>query len=89
MSDRAETGFGEDGMNQTPVGLTGTVVTPTRGKDGPGEVAIRIRGGTEVYIARSEKPLAKGAAVLCVQDLGGRTIVVTPWEDPGDPWAVG
>jgi membrane-bound ClpP family serine protease len=88
MSDGAE-GFAEDGTGETPVGLTGTVVTPTRGRDGPGEVALRIRGGTEVFIARSEAPLSKGEAVLCVQDLGGRTIVVTPWADPGDPPAVG
>jgi membrane-bound ClpP family serine protease len=84
MSDGAA-GFAEDGTSQTPVGLTGTVVTPTRGRDGPGEVALRIRGGTEVFIALSEKPLPKGEAVLCVQELGGRTVVVAPWEDPGDP----
>ena len=81
--------FGEDDAGQTPVGLTGTVVTPTRGKDGPGEVVLRIRGGTETFIARSDQPLPRGEAVLCVQDLGGRTIVVTPWADPGYPLPVG
>jgi hypothetical protein len=85
MSDGAAEGFAEDGTSQTPLGLTGTVVTPTRGKDGPGEVAFRIRGGTEVFIARSENPLPKGESVLCVQDLGGRTVVVTPWTDTVDP----
>lgn len=73
---------GGTGPDQTPVGLTGTVVTPTRGRDGPGEVELRIRGGTEVFIARSEEPLPRGRSVLCVQVLGARTIVVAPWEDP-------
>ncbi|MGH7911970.1 MAG: hypothetical protein ACREQM_07040 [Candidatus Dormibacteraceae bacterium] len=82
MSDGMADGFTEDGPSQTPVGLDGTVVTPTRGKDGPGEVELRIRGGTELFIARSDEPLAKGQPVLCVQAIGARTIVVTPWADP-------
>jgi membrane-bound ClpP family serine protease len=90
MSNGMAEGYTDDGTNQTPVGLAGTVVTPTRGKDGPGEVELRIRGGTEVFIARSDEPLPKGQWVLCVQAIGARTIVVTPWsENPFDAPDVG
>ncbi|GAB3921060.1 hypothetical protein GCM10011575_16730 [Microlunatus endophyticus] len=78
MSDGAVARFGE-GPDQTPIGLVGTVVTATRGQDGPGEVEFPIRGGTEVFIARSEEPLAVGRTVLCVEVLGARSIVVAPW----------
>ena len=51
---------------------------------GPGEVEVRIRGGTETFIARSAEPLAKGQAVIVVQTLGPRTVIVLPWADPVD-----
>jgi len=65
--------------DQTPIGLIGTVVTATRGHDGPGEVELPIRGGTEVFIARSDEPLTVGTTVLCVEVVGARSIVVSPW----------
>jgi membrane-bound ClpP family serine protease len=66
----------------SPIGLAGRITTPTRGADGPGEVELRIRGGTETFIARSAEPLAKGQPVIVVQTLGPRTVVVLPWADP-------
>ena len=68
--------------DSSPIGLAGRITTPTRGEDGPGEVEIRIRGGTETFIARSAEPLAKGQAVIVVQTLGPRTVIVLPWADP-------
>jgi hypothetical protein len=69
---------------ESPIGKAGRIVTPTRGESGPGEVELEIRGGTEVFIARSAEPLAKGTAVICVSTLGPRSVIVLPWADPKD-----
>jgi hypothetical protein len=68
--------------DESPIGLAGRLVTATRGPDGPGEVELRIRGGTEVFLARSAEPLPRGQAVLVLQTLGPRTVIVAPWADP-------
>jgi hypothetical protein len=75
---------GGRGAQESPIGKAGRIVTPTRGKDGPGEVELEIRGGTELFIARSAEPLARGAAVICVSTLGPRSVIVLPWADPKD-----
>ena len=43
--------------DQSPVGCTGTLLVATAGGDGPGEVLVSMRGGTEAYLAWSEEPL--------------------------------
>jgi membrane-bound ClpP family serine protease len=68
----------------SPIGLAGRITVPTRGEQGPGEVEVRIRGGTERFIARSAEPLDQGQAVIVVQTLGPRTVIVLPWADPVD-----
>jgi hypothetical protein len=75
---------GGRGAQESPIGKAGRIVTATRGGDGPGEVELEIRGGTEVFIARSAEPLAKGTAVICVTTLGPRSVIVLPWADPKD-----
>ena len=70
--------------HDSPIGLAGRITTPTRGADGAGEVELRIRGGTETFIARSADPLPKGQAVIVVSTLGPRTVIVAPWMDPVD-----
>lgn len=72
------------GSEQSPIGLAGRIITATRGEGGPGEVEIQIRGGTEIFIARSDEPLPVGAAVIVLATLGPRTVVVFPWADPLD-----
>jgi hypothetical protein len=72
------------GPEESPVGLAGRIVVATRGAEGPGEVQIAIRGGTETFIARSADPLPVGAAVIVLDVLGPRTVVVFPWDDPLD-----
>lgn len=72
----------ESGSAQSPIGLQGVMVTASRGEGGPGEVEIEIRGGSELFIARSAQPIGKGTSVLCIQSLGARTVFVTPWDDP-------
>ena len=54
----------------------------TRGPDGPGEVWIKIRGGSERYLAWSGSPLPKGAKVLVIDFRGPRAVNVTEWSDP-------
>ena len=38
-----------------------------QGPAGPGEVLVKIRGGSETYIAWSPTPLPKGATVLVIE----------------------
>ncbi len=64
------------------VGKTGTVTVATRGPDGPGEVLVKMRGGTEAYLAWSERPLEKGTTVLVWGSRGSRTLDVMEWDDP-------
>ena len=63
------------------VGSVGVLIVATRGRDGPGEVLIKIRGGTEAFLAWSEQPLPRGATVLVVESRGARAVDVIEWED--------
>jgi hypothetical protein len=67
------------------VGLVGVLIVGTRGKAGPGEVLVKIRGGSEAYLAWSPAPIPKGASVLVVESRGGRTLAVVPWSDSTAP----
>jgi hypothetical protein len=64
------------------LGQVGVLVIGTRGSNGPGEVLISIRGGSESYLAWSEQPLAKGTAVLVVESRGARAVSVIRWQEP-------
>jgi hypothetical protein len=68
--------------DDSPVGRVGTLLVGTRGVGGPGEVLIKIRGGSEAFLAFSDEPLPKGATVLVVESRGARAVDVTPWTDP-------
>lgn len=63
------------------VGQVGELTHPTRGQDGPGEVRVKIPGGTEYFLAWSDQPLGAGTSVLVVESRGGRTVDVVPWSD--------
>lgn len=63
------------------VGCVGRLLIASRGAAGPGEVLLRIRGGTEAYIAWSEEPLAKDTTVLVVGARGARTVDIVPWSE--------
>ncbi|MGB6165531.1 MAG: hypothetical protein WCF33_02385 [Pseudonocardiaceae bacterium] len=64
------------------VGRLGVLTVSTRGPDGPGEARVRIRGGSETYLAWSDEALPAGATVLVVESRGGRTVGVVAWSDP-------
>ena len=68
--------------DEAAIGTVGVLTIATRGPAGPGEVRIKIRGGTEHFLAWSEKPLKKGAIVLIVDYRGPRTVDVMEWADP-------
>ena len=61
----------------------GVLTIGTRGQHGPGEVRIKIRGGSESFIAWSESPLPRGATVLVIDSRGQRAVNVMAWT--GDP----
>jgi hypothetical protein len=70
--------------HESPVGRSGKLTVATRGAEGPGEVLVQVRGGTEAYIAWSEEPLAKGTEVLVFDSRGERSVDVMEWSDPVD-----
>jgi hypothetical protein len=68
--------------DDSPVGRVGTLLVGTRGDGGPGEVLIKIRGGSETFLAFSDESLPKGSTVLVIESRGARAVDVTPWTDP-------
>jgi hypothetical protein len=64
------------------IGSIGVLIVATRGEAGPGEVLVKIRGGSEAFIAWSPEPIPKGATVLVINDRGTRTVDVSMWTDP-------
>jgi membrane-bound ClpP family serine protease len=68
--------------DESVIGLVGRIVTATRGPHGLGEVEIRVRGGTEVFLARSATPLPRGQTVVVLSAASERTVLVEPWLDP-------
>jgi len=67
--------------DESSIGCVGILTVGTRGGAGPGEVLIKIRGGSETFLAWSERPLPKGATVLVVDSRGARAVDVIEWED--------
>ena len=70
-------------MDSSEIGSVGVLTIGTRGQHGPGEVRIKIRGGSESFIAWSESPLPRGATVLVIDSRGQRAVNVMAWT--GDP----
>ena len=68
----------------TLVGAIGVLTIATRGRAGPGEVLVSVRGSSECYIAWSPQPLPRGSTVLVVETRGTRAVEVSAWGDPVD-----
>jgi hypothetical protein len=66
------------------IGRTGVLTIGTRGATGPGEVLVRVRGGSETFLAWSAEPLAQGSTVLVIESRGNRQVDVIEWTDPLD-----
>jgi hypothetical protein len=46
--------------------------------DGPGEVLLSVRGGTEAYAAWSDEPIARHSRIVVVDTMSARSVFVTP-----------
>ena len=68
--------------DESVIGTVGVLIVATRGPAGCGEVLIRVRGGSESYLAWSAAPLPKGTTVLVLDYRGPRTVDVVAWDDP-------
>jgi hypothetical protein len=64
------------------IGCPGVLTVATRGDAGPGEVLVKVRGGSEAFIAWSPEPLPKGTTVLVIESRGHRAVDVSAWTDP-------
>ncbi len=67
--------------DESSIGRVGVLTIGTRGDQGPGEVLIKIRGGSEAFLAWSDQPLPKGATVMVIESRGARAVDVIEWED--------
>lgn len=68
--------------DESVIGTVGVLVTATRGQSGPGEVRVRVRGGSEKFLAWSASPIGKGTTVLITESRGARAVDVVEWDDP-------
>jgi hypothetical protein len=68
--------------DEAVIGCTGELLIGTRGTAGPGEVLVRVRGGSEAFLAWSEEPMPRGSTVLVVDSRGTRQVDVIEWADP-------
>ena len=59
------------------VGVTGRV-TVSIPANGPGEVLLPVRGGTEVFAAWADEPISKHTHVMVIDCMSARSVIVTP-----------
>lgn len=78
------TGAGQWRRDESAIGRVGVLIVGTRGADGPGEVLLKIRGGSETFMAWSDQPLPMGTTVLVTESHGQRTVDVIEWSSPWD-----
>jgi hypothetical protein len=60
--------------------LIGTIgrVTVSIPVNGPGEVLLAVRGGSEAFAAWSDEPIARHSRVVVIDALSARSVLVTP-----------
>jgi hypothetical protein len=59
------------------IGEIGFVSVPIP-EQGPGEVMLAVRGGTEAFAAWADEPIAKHTRVVVVEERSSRSVTVTP-----------
>ena len=67
--------------DESAIGTVGVLILATRGQAGPGELWVKIRGGSETFLAWSATPLPKGTTVLVTDCRGPRSVDVVEWDD--------
>lgn len=67
-------------MPDAEQGLLGAVgrVTVSIPAEGPGEVLLPVRGGTEAFAAWSDEPIRRHTRVVVVETMSARSVVVMP-----------
>ncbi|MGH9066559.1 MAG: NfeD family protein [Acidimicrobiales bacterium] len=58
------------------VGRVCRITSRVRGADGPGEVLVAIRGGTDTYLAYADDEISAGTEVVVVAKRPGRAVDV-------------
>ncbi|MER8000354.1 hypothetical protein [Streptomyces sp. NPDC095613] len=66
-----------DESSQSPVGAIGRVTVPIPA-DGPGEVLVSVRGGSEAYAAWADHPIGRNLHVIVVDAISARSVIVEP-----------
>jgi hypothetical protein len=66
-----------DGAAESLLGKIGRV-TVSIPVNGPGEVLLPVRGGSEAFAAWSDEPIPRHARVLVVDAISARSVLVTP-----------
>jgi hypothetical protein len=67
-----------DGVTANVEGREAVVSVAIPGGIKRGEVTVRVRGGTEVYMALCDVRVDTGRKVVVIEDRGQRTLFVTP-----------
>jgi hypothetical protein len=69
-----------DAIGGAAESLIGTVgrVTVSIPANGPGEVLLSVRGGSETFAAFADEPIPRHSRVLVVDALSARSVLVTP-----------
>ena len=65
-----------DGATESLLGKVGRV-TVSIPLQGPGEVLLPVRGGSEAFAAWSDEPIARHSRVIVVESLSARSVFVT------------
>jgi hypothetical protein len=65
------------GARENLLGKVGRV-TVSIPVNGPGEVLLPVRGGSEAFAAWSDEPIARHRRVVVVECISARSVFVTP-----------
>jgi hypothetical protein len=64
-----------DGSAWSPIGAIGRVTVPIP-PNGPGEVLVAVRGGSEAYTAWSATSIDRDVRVVVVDSVSARSVIV-------------
>jgi hypothetical protein len=66
------------GAEETLLGKIGRVIVSIPA-NGPGEVLLPVRGGTEAFAAWSDQPVPRHSRIVVVECMSARSVFVTPF----------
>jgi hypothetical protein len=66
------------GTQDDLIGKVGRV-TVSIPRNGPGEVLLPVRGGSEAFAALADEPIPRHARVIVIEALSSRSVLVTPF----------